>query len=272
MSKAFHNPYLVLGAKGPKLISEEAQFRIQLEKVHQIYAKQIKNPLDSHQLFKRMYEALYRFDQEQNAWVYRSMNETRRYYITMYLYICEYLKNNFGGVPTIITASNLRQFFWTQDQINNVKALYAQEDKKQLKELFLSMWEQPYTQGASSFVLSGRGDLDVWNLLKDYDASVLMDDLQRLKDKMKTDFDHQEMEWWHSGRTIDFYTDTFVRQTYPHGDECLKHLLKHMHEQKRLTKRLTKDTRNVVAMSINFLRLQYLHDRKIEQGLAPFGA
>jgi hypothetical protein len=52
------------------------------------------------------------------------------------------LKNVKGGAPTIITNDDLQRYFSTKDQINIVKAFYAQ-DEKQLKELFLSMWE-PY--------------------------------------------------------------------------------------------------------------------------------
>lgn len=111
-------------------------------------------------------------------------------------------------------------------------------------------------------VLGAPGDLDVWKFMKNHDDQVLTHDLQRLKDRMQNEFDHLEMAWWNSDRTINFYTDTFVKQTYRHGDECLKRLLEHMHKQRRLTG----DTRNVVEMSIEFLRAEYFTDRRNEQG------
>ena len=120
----------------------------------------------------------------------------------------------------------------------------------------MSTSQNPY------LVLAAPGDLDVWKLLKDYDDQVLMHDLQRLKDRMQKEFDHQQLAWWNSNRTIDFYTDNFVKQTYRHGDECLKRVLQHMNKQKRLTG----DTSNVVEMSIQFLKQQRFHDLRIEQG------
>ena len=146
------NPYLVLGAKGPKLsfskkMSEEAEFRAKLDKIHQFYASQIENRHDSLQLFKKMFEALYRYDDKQKKWVHRAISDDKRYYIEMYLYVCYYLKNVTGGAPTIIFYDDLQRYFSTKDQIDIVKAFYAQ-DEKQLKELFLSMWE-PWIKSAS---------------------------------------------------------------------------------------------------------------------------
>ena len=259
------NPYLVLGAKGPKLsfskiMSEEAQFRAKLDKIHQFYASQIKNRHDSHQLFEKMFNALYRYDDKQKKWVHRAVSDDKRYYIEMYLYVCYYLKNVKGGAPTIITNDDLQRYFSTKDQIDIVKALYAQ-DESRFKELFLSMWE-PWIKSASYLGLGAPGDLDVWNHIKNYDNQVLMHDLQRLKNRMQTGFDRLEKAWWNSNRTIDFYDDSFVRQTYRHNDECLKRLLEHMRKQRRLTG----DTRNVVEMSIQFLKQQEFHDRRREQG------
>ena len=111
-------------------------------------------------------------------------------------------------------------------------------------------------------VLGAPGDLDVWNHIKNYDNQVLTHDLQRLKDRMQNEFDHLEMAWWNSDRTINFYDDSFVRQTYRHDDECLKRLLQEMDQQRHRTG----DTRNVVEMSIEFLREQYFTDRRNEQG------
>ena len=152
MSKDY-NPYLVLGAKGPKLsfskkMSQEAEFRVKLDKIHQFYASQIKDRQDSHQLFKKMFEALYRYDERQKEWVHRSLTSDKRYAIEMYLYVCYYLKNVKGGVPTITTYDDLQDYFFMKDQIDIVKALYKHNEPR-FKELFLSMWE-PWIKSASS--------------------------------------------------------------------------------------------------------------------------
>ena len=139
------NPYLVLGAKGPRLsfkkeMSPEAAFRAKLENIHQFYAGQIEDRRNSLQLFKRMFEALYRYDEKQNDWVHKSLTSDKRYYIEMYLYVCYYLKDNNGGVPTIVFYDQLQRQFATKDQIDAVKKRYTR-DEKHLKELFLSMCE-----------------------------------------------------------------------------------------------------------------------------------
>ena len=264
-SAAFHNPYLVLGAKGPKLsfskpMSEEARFRVKLDHIHQFFAAQINDRHNSHQLFEKMFNALYRYDDKQKKWVHRSVSDDKRYAIEMYLYVCYYLKNVKGGAPTITTTADLQQYFFMKEQIDIVKALYAHNEPR-LKELFLSMWE-PYINSASYLGLGARGDLDVWKHIKKYDDSVLMDNFSRLKNRMQNEFDGLEMAWWNSNHTITFYDDSFNGETYRHNDECLKRLLEHMREQRRLTG----DTRNVVEMSIQFLKQQEFHDRRVEQG------
>jgi hypothetical protein len=139
------NPYMVLGAKGPRLsfkkeMSAEAEFRAKLENIHQFYAGQIQDRRNSLQLFKRMFEALYRYDKKQNEWVDKSMTSDKRYYIEMYLYVCYYLQDINGGVPTIVFYDQLQRQFATQDQIDAVKECYKL-DEKRLKQLFFSMFE-----------------------------------------------------------------------------------------------------------------------------------
>ena len=110
-------------------------------------------------------------------------------------------------------------------------------------------------------VLGAPGDLDVWKQIDAYDDQGLTHDLQRLKYTMQNEFDYQQMAWWISDRTISLYTDNFQEQRYRHGDECLKRVLQHMHKQKRLKD----DTRNVVEMSIQFLKQQSFHDLRNDQ-------
>ena len=114
------------------------------------------------------------------------------------------------------------------------------------------------------FCTAGPNDLDVWEHMQNFDNQALNHNLQRLKHRMEVQFDHQQMQWWNSDRTINLYTDNFVKQTYRHGDECLKRVLQHMDKQKRLTG----DTRNVVEMSIQFLKQQRFDDLRSEQGAA----
>jgi hypothetical protein len=142
------NPYLVLGAKGPRLsfkkdMSQEAEFRAKVESVHQFYASQIAKAgfdrRNSPQLFKQMFETLYRYDTKQNKWVDKSLTSDKRYYIEMYLYICYYLKDINGGVPIIVFYDQLQRQFATQDQIAAVEACFK-KDEERFKALFLSMW------------------------------------------------------------------------------------------------------------------------------------